>query len=64
MNMTYVIFRKRTQEQKPVWVESVQGLENTKKRFQHYASSSNEQYFVFDVQEAKLINFQTKAKSA
>jgi len=64
MNMTYLIFRKRTEEQKPAWVETVQGLEKTKERFQHYTSSSDEQYFVFDVQEAKLINFHTKAKSA
>jgi len=64
MNMTYVIFRKRTQEQKPVWVETIQGLAQTKKRFQHYTANSDEQYFVFDVQEAKIVNFQAKAKSA
>ena len=65
MNMTYVIFKRQTQEeQKPVWVETVQGLAKTKKRFQHYAANSDEQYFVFDVQEAKVVNFQTKSKSA
>jgi hypothetical protein len=64
MNMTYVIFKKRAQEEKPVWVETVQGLARTKERFQHHAANSEERYFVFDVQEAKIVHFGTKAKSA
>jgi hypothetical protein len=62
--MTYVIFKKRTHERKPIWVETVQGLAQTKKRFQYYAASSEDQYFVYDVQEAQILTFQTKATSA
>jgi len=64
MNVTYVIFRKRTHENKPVWVETVQGLAQMKERFQHYTANSEDQYFVYDVQEAQILHFGTKVKSA
>jgi hypothetical protein len=54
MKATYDIFR-RIPETGPVWIESVQGLENIKARLLHLINLCPGEYFVFDPTTARII---------
>ena len=63
MDGAYDIFR-RSSAKDGVWVETVQGFEQAKKRLLHYTSSSNDEYLVFDATEGQFIDVLDKAESA
>jgi hypothetical protein len=62
MDATYIIFKKLPLRNTPIWVETVQGLEKGKSRLMHYSSSSTEEYFLFDVSQARVLDVLAKAK--
>ena len=61
MDATYIIFKKVPSRSCPVWIETVEGLEKGKKRLIHYMSESNEEYYLFDVSQARVVNILAKA---
>ena len=63
MDGAYDIF-KRSSAKDAVWVETVHGFEQAKKRLLHYTSSSNNEYLVFDATEGQFIDVLDKAESA
>jgi hypothetical protein len=63
MDGAYDIFKKSSAKN-AVWVETVQGFEQAKKRLLHYASSSSEEYLVFDAAEGRFIDVLDKEESA
>jgi hypothetical protein len=63
MDGAYDIFKKSSPKD-AVWVETVQGFEEAKKRLLHYRSDSNDEYLVFDATEGQFIDVLDKAESA
>jgi hypothetical protein len=63
MDGAYDIFKKSSAKN-AVWVETVQGFEQAKKRLLHYKSSSSDEYLVFDATEGQFIDVLGKAESA
>lgn len=63
MDATYIIFKRRPSPSAPVWVETVQGLEKGKKRLFEYKSKSTDDYYLFDVRQARVLDVLAKAKS-
>ena len=61
MDATYIIFKKVPTRSCPVWIETVEGLEKGKKRLMHYTSKSNEEFYLFDVSQARVVNVLAKA---
>jgi hypothetical protein len=55
MGTTYDIF-KRTPEDMPVWVESINGLEALKGRLIHLASTKPDEYLVYDQGAQRFID--------
>jgi hypothetical protein len=53
MKVTYDIFRRLPGG--PMWVETVQDLENAKKRLENLAKSRPGDYFLFDPSSSKII---------
>lgn len=53
MDTTYDIFK--TFHDAPIWVESVTGLEQTKKRLSSLNEASPGDYFAYDVHEARIV---------
>jgi hypothetical protein len=64
VDATYIIFKRSASQNNPVWVETVQGLEKGKKRLIEYKSSSADDYYLFDVREARVLDVLARAKSA
>ena len=62
MDGAYDIFKKSSTKS-AVWVETVQGFEQAKKRLLHYTSTSSDEYVVFDATEGQLIDVLDKAAS-
>jgi hypothetical protein len=62
MDGAYDIFKKSSATN-AVWVETVQGFEQAKRRLLHYTSSSNDEYLVFDAAEGQFIDVLSKAAS-
>jgi hypothetical protein len=63
IDRTYDIFKKISNKD-AVWLETVQGLQQAKKRLLHYRSDSTGEYLVFDADEAKFIDLWDEAASA
>jgi hypothetical protein len=63
MDGAYDIFKKSSAKN-AVWVETVQGFEQAKKRLLHYTSTSNDNYLVFDAAEGRFIDVLNKEESA
>jgi hypothetical protein len=63
MDGAYDIFKKLSTKN-AVWVETVQGFEQAKKRLLHYTSISTDEYFVFDAAQGQFIDVLSKAASA
>jgi len=64
MDATYIIFKRSPSQRGPVWVETVQGLEKGKRRLFEYKSNSTDDYYLFDVLQARVLDILAKAKSA
>ncbi len=64
MDATYIIFKKSSTQSGPVWVETVEGLEKGKKRLSEYKSRSTDDYYLFDVKQARVLEVLAQAKSA
>jgi hypothetical protein len=64
MDATFIIFKKSQAQSGPVWVETVEGLEKGKKRLLEYKSKSPEDYYLFDVKQARVLDVLVMAKSA
>ncbi len=65
MDATYIIFKRSASQNNPVWVETVQGLEKGKKRLMEYKANSRDDYYLFDVREARVLDVVlARAKSA
>ncbi len=65
MDATFIIFKKSPAPSSPVWVETVEGLEKGKKRLSHYRSKSTDDYYLFDVKQARVVDIVlAKAKHA
>jgi hypothetical protein len=62
MDATFIIFKKSPAQSGPVWVETVEGLEKSKKRLLDYKSSSTDDYYLFDVRQARVLDVLAKAK--
>ena len=54
MKATYDIFRELP-DSSPIWIESVQGLENAKVRLSNLIKSRPGDYFVYDPEAAKIV---------
>lgn len=54
MKATYDIFRELP-DSSPIWIESVQGLENAKVRLSNLIKSRPGGYFVYDPEAAKIV---------
>ena len=63
MDGAYDIFKKSSAKD-AVWVETVQGFEQAKKRLLYYTSSSKDECLVFDATEGQFIDVLGKAASA
>lgn len=55
MGRTYDIFKK-TPDNSPIWVDSVNGLEALKQRLVHLASTRPDEYVVYDHGSQKFID--------
>jgi hypothetical protein len=64
MDATFIIFKKSPAQSGPVWVETVEGLEKSKRRLLEYKSKSTDDYYLFDVKQARVLDILAKAKSA
>ena len=64
MDATYIIFKRSPSQSGPVWVETVEGLEKSKRRLSEYKSTSTEEFYLFDVRQARFLEVLAKAKSA
>jgi hypothetical protein len=64
MDATFIIFKKSSTQSGPVWVETVEGLEKGKKRLSEYKSRSTDDYYLFDVKQARVLEVLAQAKSA
>ena len=56
MDATFIIFKKSPAPSSPVWVETVQGLEKGRKRLSEYRSGSHDDYYLFDVEQARVVD--------
>ncbi|HVB59472.1 MAG TPA: hypothetical protein VNE63_23950 [Candidatus Acidoferrales bacterium] len=56
MAATYIIFKKVPFRSLPVWVETVEGLERGEKRLLHYTSRSKDEFYLFDVSQARVLD--------
>jgi len=63
MDGAYDIFKKLSTTD-AVWMETVQGFEQAKKRLLHYTSISTDEYLVFDATEGQFIDVLSRAASA
>ncbi|HTP43881.1 MAG TPA: hypothetical protein VMJ13_04915 [Candidatus Acidoferrum sp.] len=54
MKSTYDIFRKFPDD-RPIWIETVQGLENARTRLSKLCETNPGDYFVYDPTTAKII---------
>ena len=63
MDATFIIFKKGPAQSGPVWVETVEGLEKSKRRLLEYKSKSTDDYYLFDVKQARVLDVLAKAKS-
>jgi hypothetical protein len=64
MDATFIIFKKTAAQSGPVWVETVEGLEKGKKRLIEYKSKSADDFYLFDVKQARVLDVLARAKSA
>lgn len=64
MDATYIIFKKQPTAGDLIWVETIVGLGNAKKRLVDYKSSSTDEFFIFDVGQARILDALAKTKSA
>ena len=64
MDATFIIFKKTPAQSGPVWVETVEGLEKSKKRLIEYKSKSAEDFYLFDVKQARVLDVLARAKGA
>jgi hypothetical protein len=64
MDATFIIFKKSPSQSGPVWVETIEGLEKSKRRLLEYKSQSNEDFYLFDVKQARVLDILVRAKSA
>jgi hypothetical protein len=64
MDATFIIFKKTPSQNGPVWVETIEGLEKSKKRLLEYKSKSSEDYYLFDVKQARVLDVLARAKGA
>lgn len=64
MDATFIIFKKSPAQSSPVWVETVEGLEKGKKRLIEYKSKSADDFYLFDVKQARVLDVLARAKSA
>jgi len=65
MDATFTIFKKSPVRTGPVWVETVEGLEKGKRRLSDYRSKSSDDYYLFDVKQARVVDIVlAKAKTA
>ena len=65
MDATFIIFKKSPTPSSPVWVETVEGLPKGKKRLSDYRSKSTDDYYLFDVKQACVVDIVlAKAKHA
>ena len=62
MDGDYDIFKKSSAKD-AIWMETVRGFEQAKKRLLHYTSVSTDEYLVFDTTEGQFINVLDKAAS-
>jgi hypothetical protein len=63
VDATYIIFKRSASQNNPVWVETVQGFEKGKKRLIEYKASSPDDYYLFDVRQARVLDVLARAKS-
>jgi hypothetical protein len=63
VDATYIIFKRSASQNNPVWVETVQGLEKGKKRLSEYKANSPDDYYLFDVRQARVLDVLARAKS-
>lgn len=64
MDATFIIFKKSPSQSGPVWVETIEGLEKSKRRLLEYKSQSNDDFYLFDVKQARVLDILVRAKSA
>jgi hypothetical protein len=64
MDATFIIFKKTSPQGSPVWVETIEGLEKSRKRLGEYKSKSCDDYYLFDVKQARVLDVMARAKSA
>ena len=65
MDATFIIFKRKPAPSSPAWVETVEGLEKGKKRLSDYRSKSSDDYYLFDVKHACVVDIVlAKAKNA
>ena len=65
MDATFIIFKKSPTPSGPVWVETVEGLEKGKKRLSDYRARSSDDYYLFDVKHARVVDIvRARAKGA
>jgi hypothetical protein len=64
MDATFIIFKKSPAQSGPVWVETVEGFEKSKRRLLAYKSGSTDDYYLFDVKQARILEILAKAKTA
>jgi len=56
MDATFIIFKKSPTPSCPVWVETVEGLEKGKRRLSDYRARSSDDYYLFDVKQARVVD--------
>jgi hypothetical protein len=61
---TYIVFKKVPSKNSPTWMETVEGLDKAKKRLMHYAGKSNEEFYLFDVKRAQILDVAARAQRA
>jgi hypothetical protein len=64
MDATFIIFKKTSPQGSPVWVETIEGLEKSKKRLVEYKSKSADDFYLFDVKQARVLDVLARAKGA
>ena len=64
MDATFIIFKKTSPQSSPVWVETIEGLEKSKKRLVEYKSKSGDDFYLFDVKQARVLDVLARAKGA
>jgi hypothetical protein len=66
MDATFIIFKKSPAQNGPIWVETVEGLEKSKRRLLEYRSrsTSSDDFYLFDVKQARILDVLAKAQGA